>query len=263
MIASRHRAAVVTCWPTALLIAVLFSVPFASTTAAQSASPALNVIALTMKTPRSGFNRMVVSVTLCAPGTGRCATIDDVMVDTGSTGLRIEASAMPAQLGLPPFLGPDGAPLAECLRFIHDAAWGPLVRADVRLGRLTAPDIPIQIIADGPPQQPEECPPSQVHPTSNGTLGVGPHLFDCQGNCDQIAAAPSVFDLEKGSWIPIYGSVAPAFRVPNPVSRLPAHNNGVVIDLPAARHGAEINVRGTLTLGVGTAANNQLGDAAS
>ena len=261
MIAARRHATVGTCWPKAVLIAVPFFAPFAFLAAAQTTLPISNVIPLTMKTPRSGFNRMVVSVTLCAPGTSRCATIDDIMVDTGSTGLRIEASALPLELGLPPFLGPDGVPLAECLRFIHDAAWGPLVRANVRLGGLTAADIPIQIIADNPPQQPEGCPPSQVYPTSNGTLGVGPHLFDCPGNCVQIAAAPTVFKMERGLWIPNQGGVAPAFRMPNPISRLPVHDNGVVIDLPAARHGAEIELRGTLTFGVGTAANNQLGDA--
>jgi len=46
-----------------------------------------------MRTPRGRFNRMVVSITVCEPGTDRCATIDDVMVDTGSTGLRLEARA--------------------------------------------------------------------------------------------------------------------------------------------------------------------------
>ncbi len=54
-----------------------------------------NVLRLVMHTPHGGFTRMVVSVTVCEPGSGRCATVDDVLVDTGSTGLRLEASAVP------------------------------------------------------------------------------------------------------------------------------------------------------------------------
>ena len=51
----------------------------------------------------AGYNRLLVSVTVCEPGTERCTRIDDVMVDTGSTGLRLEASAVPDWLRLPPF----------------------------------------------------------------------------------------------------------------------------------------------------------------
>ncbi len=216
------------------------------------AGPTDNVVALTMKTPRGGFNRMVVSVTLCAPGTNRCATIEDVMVDTGSTGLRLEASAIPAFLRLPPLQGPNGAPLGECLRFVHDAAWGPLVRADLHLGALVAPAIAMQIIADGPSQPPQGCPPSHVHPTANGTLGVGPHLFDCPGDCQQVASAPGVFEAARKGWTAVPGRIAPAYRVPNPVTRFPVHNNGIVIDLPAPRPGGEAKVEGTLTIGVDT-----------
>ncbi len=66
------------------------------------------VILLALRTPHAGFNRLLVSVTVCEPGTERCARIDDVMVDTGSTGLRLKASAVPDWLHLPPFPGPDG-----------------------------------------------------------------------------------------------------------------------------------------------------------
>ena len=64
-----------------------------------------NVVPLTVKTPLRGFNRMTVSLTVCAPGTTRCAKVDDVMVDTGSTGLRLDAAGLPTAIGLPPVLG--------------------------------------------------------------------------------------------------------------------------------------------------------------
>ena len=42
------------------------------------------------------FNIPYTSVTLCQPGTTTCATISNVLVDTGSYGLRIMASALAA-----------------------------------------------------------------------------------------------------------------------------------------------------------------------
>ena len=183
------------------------------------------------------------------------------MVDTGSTGLRLEASAVPTWLGLPPFRGPDGKPLAECLRFVHDTAWGALRRADVRLGGLTASGLPLQVIDDTGGPQPQACPRSDARPTSNGTLGVGHHLFDCQGDCEQRVDAPGVFVQDGANWSPIEGAVEPAYRLPNPVSDLPGHDNGIVIDLPSPPAGGVREVAGTLTFGIDTLADDRGGRA--
>jgi hypothetical protein len=52
---------------------------------------------------RSSFNRPYVSVTLCAPGTTNCQTIDHLLVDTGSSGIRVLASVLsPALLAALP-----------------------------------------------------------------------------------------------------------------------------------------------------------------
>ena len=218
-----------------------------------------NVTLLEMRTPHGGFNRMVVSVTVCEPGTDRCATIKDVMVDTGSTGLRLEASAVPSWPALPKFTGPGGTRLAECLRFVHDTAWGPLYRADVRLGGLMAKALPLQVIDDVGGPQPAACPRSDLRPTSNGTLGVSQHLYDCQGACEQRADAPGTFVEDGTAWLPVQGTVEPAYRLPNPVSYLVGHDNGIVIELPSPPDGGARDVAGTLTFGVGTAENNRLG----
>ena len=54
------------------------------------------------------YNEPFVSVTLCAPGsTTNCQTIDHVLLDTGSVGLRMEASALNASL-LSALKGVDG-----------------------------------------------------------------------------------------------------------------------------------------------------------
>ncbi len=46
--------------------------------------------------------------------------------------------------------------------------------------------------------------------------------------------------------------------MPNPVSRLPVHDNGIVVDLPSPPGGGSEEVVGMLTFGVGTADNNRL-----
>ena len=226
------------------------------------AAEAPNVVTLTMRTPHSGFNRMLVQVTICLPGTRSCATIDDVMVDTGSTGLRLEASALPPWLRLPPVLGPDRKSLAECLRFVADDAWGPLERADLHIGGLTASGLPIQIIDDATAAQPPSCPRSEVAPTSNGTLGIGPHLTDCQGGCRQSEAGPVYFECDDGHCNPVEGPVGQAYRLPNPITFFDRHDNGVVFDLPDAAADGSFESIGTLTFGVGTGGNDPLDSAA-
>ncbi len=221
-----------------------------------------NVVPLTVRTPHSGFNRLLVSVTVCAPATNRCATIDDVMVDTGSTGLRLEAFAVPEFLRLPAFEGRDHAPLAECVRFVGSDAWGALRRADIRMGGLTAADLPVQVIDDAAFPPPSSCGRSGGPATSNGTLGIGAQLTDCSGACQQSESHPHAYGCRAGTCTPLANPVEIAERLPNPVARLgDGRLNGVVFDLPAPPRGSADAVAGTLTFGVGTTANNQLGAA--
>ena len=251
-------------WLTAFACLVIGSaaVSAALPTGQGGAGEAPNVVTLTMRTPHSGFNRMVVQVTLCVPATRRCATIDDVMVDTGSTGLRLEASAVPSWLRLPAVLGPNHEPLAECLRFVGDDAWGPLERADLHIGGLTASGLPIQIIGDPALPEPASCPRSAVRPTSNGTLGIGTHLTDCQGACRQSEAAPLYFQCEGARCDPLEGLVAEVYRLPNPVAFFDRHDNGVVFDLPDVAGDGRLDSVGTLTFGLGPGDDDRLGSAA-
>ncbi len=238
--------------------------PTAASAQAPSRSSAENVIPLSVRMPLSGYNRLVVQVTVCEPGTRHCATIDNIMVDTGSTGLRLQAAALPDNLRLPALAGPSGKPMGECLRFVSSSAWGPLRTADVHFGGLTAERLPVQVIEQGPsPARPASCETSNVRPTSNGTLGIGSAPSDCHGDCIQSAGAPHprFFECGSGGCLPLTGAVPPANRLPNPVTRLPLHNNGIVIDLPAPAAPGAREVHGTLKFGVGTAGNNQLGRA--
>ncbi|MGA7926495.1 MAG: DUF3443 family protein [Candidatus Sulfotelmatobacter sp.] len=86
------------------------------------------------------------SVTVCVPGTSNCQTIDDVLVDTGSWGLRILSSAL--TLALPQQNAPDGNPVAECLTFVASYTWGPVQTADLQIAGEKASSVPIQVLSN-------------------------------------------------------------------------------------------------------------------
>src|ERR1019366_6857926 len=97
------------------------------------------------------LNIPYVSVTLCQPGTTTCATIDHVLVDTGSVGLRVMASALSAA-GLSLTNMPDPAlstnTIAECLPFADGYTWGPIASADVSMGGELAAGVSVNILDD-------------------------------------------------------------------------------------------------------------------
>lgn len=214
--------------------------------------PMRHAVPLVAGTSLRGFNRLTVSITVCEPGTDTCATIDHVMVDTGSTGLRLDRAALPAEFRLPVLPGPQSQPLAECLRFGDGtAAWGGLYGADFRIGSLRAPDLPVQLFEDDAPNRAGDCPQSKVTPTSNGTLGVSAHLTDCFGRCDQTVWVPLVYGCAEAACTPLRGAVAPEFRLPNPLTRLDAGRiNGLIFDLPPLPPGGARTLTGTLTFGI-------------
>ena len=103
-----------------------------------SSSPLLtdpNVLALTVDRgpDGNGVNRLYTTVTICKPGSQtQCQTIDHVLVDTGSVGLRLLASAVPASLQLSPLKNTSGNNLLACANFLDGSfAWGPMAVADV------------------------------------------------------------------------------------------------------------------------------------
>ena len=95
-------------------------------------------------------NVAFVSVTLCAPGTTTCQTVDHVQVDTGSVGLRIFQSVLtPAlQAALPHQTDANAAPVGECYQFVDGYAFGSVRQADFKIGGEAVADMPVQLIAD-------------------------------------------------------------------------------------------------------------------
>ncbi len=231
----------------------------------QSTTPNVQPIAVTAA-PGLTRNMLTTSVTICAPGTSNCATIDNIQVDTGSQGLRILASALPASLQLAALPSGSGS-AGECAVFGGGYTWGAVRSADVRMAGQLAASLPIQLIADpAVPTVPSDCAGTglamQTVATlrANGILGVGLFAADCGGTCNSSAAPRWYYSCAASG--ACQASAQPlAQQVTNPVSAFPLDNNGVVIDLPAVAAGGAPSVAGSLIFGIGTQANNVLGGA--
>ncbi len=203
------------------------------------------------------FNKPCVSVKICAPGsTTACQTINDILLDTGSYGLRIFAQAL--IVSLPPVTAGSGV-LAECVSFADGTTdWGPVRLARVILGNEPAVQVPIQVIdatfaAVRPP-----CPNPETSPASaglNGILGVGLFREDCGSGCANRVLNGVYFSCSGAT---CQGTtVALSNQVQNPAAALPPpDNNGVIVQLPGVPVGGTPSVNGNLVFGIGTQANN-------
>jgi hypothetical protein len=205
----------------------------------------------------SAVNAAFVSVEVCVPGTSNCKTIDDVLVDTGSSGLRILSSAF--SLPLPPQNAGDGNPVYECFPFVSGYTWGPVQTADVEIAGEKASSTTIEVIGTST-AVPSSCldfglPPSNSVDTllANGILGIGLSAQDCGPGC------PTSIYYEcpaSGSCQGISESLTQQLQ--NPVTLFAADNNGVIIELPAVPTAGERSVSGSLVFGIGTQSNNGL-----
>jgi len=204
-------------------------------------------------------NGAFASVTVCVPGTSTCQTIDGVLVDTGSSGLRIVSSAL--TVALPQQKAPDSNPVAECLQFLGSYTWGPVQTADVQIAGEKASAVPIQVLSDTDFTAPNAC--SNGFPSAdtvanlgaNGILGIGNAAQDCGDS----SGCGLYYECASTSSCTGTGE-ALAQQVVNPVALFPTDNNGVIVELPAVS-GSEATVNGSLVFGIGTQSNNGLGGA--
>ncbi len=209
----------------------------------------------------SYLNKPCVSVTVCAPGTADCQTIDDVLLDTGSFGLRVFKQVL--TVSLPNVSSSGGGSLAECVHFADGTAdWGPVATADVVLAKEPAVRVPIQVIDATFGAVPPSCPDPETEPTVlNGILGVGVFVEDCGVAC---AADPRNGTYYSSNGSTTSGAVAAVTsQVQNPVALLPVDNNGIIVALPAVDAAGAPAVEGAVVLGIGTRANNRPGPAAT
>lgn len=208
----------------------------------------------------TNVNLLCTQVTICQPGTSACQTISDILVDTGSIGVRIFGSVLSSPL--PQVVGPQGHPIGECVSFIDGSAlWGSVQLADVVLAGEPAVTVPIHVIAPtfagqsssrNPCNSVVESDPSIAH--FNGILGIGLFTHDCGVICEVNDNNNRYFSCVASTC----GGISAPLRtqVQNPVWLLPSDKNGVIVTLPNVPATGARALVGSVILGIGTASNN-------
>jgi len=166
----------------------------------------------TANPPAIYTNAAFVSVLLCSPSNGACQTIPDILVDTGSFGLRLLASQV--TVPLTPLTDNNGNTLYDCVQFVDNSfLWGAVAPANIVVGAELAASTSVQVIANPSFSIPSGCSgtneDTQTLLGANGILGVGPEPFDCGLACDPSAGgtapaspadAPARTKIRKPSW---------------------------------------------------------------
>lgn len=283
-----------TCKPLRQFIALALSALLISLVGCSSAStptggpppppPAENVATISVNGgPEAGTrfaygNGAFTSITICVPGsTTQCQTIDGILVDTGSYGLRIENSAL--TLSLPQQQDSSNNPIVECGEFGSGFTWGPVQAADFSIAGESAKSLPIQVM--GSPSFPDTdagaaaaCANANGGANTsadlntvqslgaNGILGVGNFAQDCGTACAQSGASnPGIYNSCPTASTCVAAVEAISSQVVNPVVLFSTDNNGVIVELPVVSNGETTTVNGSLVFGIGTESNNGLGNA--
>jgi hypothetical protein len=251
-----------------LLIAVASPKCGDSSSTSDTSAPLMNFQSIVVNAgpANSYFNGAFTSVTVCPPGQSTCQTIDGILVDTGSTGLRVLGSSL--TLSLPQQTDATGAAVVECFPFVDGFTWGAVQTADIKMGGEQASSVPIQVINNsGVPAIPPACssfgtPENTLSDLgANGILGVGLFREDCGSGCAESGASnPGLYYSCPSSGCQIIAQTL-ARQVLNPVRLFATDNNGVVIQFPSVPTGGSATASGTMIFGIGTQTNNALGSA--
>ena len=223
----------------------------------------INIMSLTVNgancSANSYVNKPCVSVKICSVDGQQCQTVNDILLDTGSFGLRIFSSVITVPLS--PITSGDSI-LAECVQFGDGSSdWGSIDMAKVTLANEDAIEIPIQVINSSVGTRPSQCSSSDGSPSAagfNGILGVGFYPYDCgtaNNGCISDAANNFYYSCTGSSCVGT--TVSLENQVKNPIPFLNQDNNGVILSLPAVASGGAAFANGYLILGIGTQSNNQ------
>lgn len=202
------------------------------------------------------FNIPYVTLQVCN-GT-HCVTVDHVIVDTGSYGLRVRADFPGiSTLGLPSINNGSTAPIAECSQFLSGYAWGGVYSATVKIaGEATASPIPIQLTNDPNfPNPPASCTSSGSNIGGlnglggNGLLGIGVLIHD---------TGPYYACSTNGQNGPLNTPLNAILT--NPIVSFASDNNGSILVMPSLANypQGEPTASGTLYFGINTQSNNTL-----
>lgn len=238
-----------------------------------AAAPPVNTLALTVDAGPAAaagqINVAYVTVKVCAPGsTTQCTSIDHVLLDTGSWGLRLVRSVLTAGgVNLVASTDSAGRAVEECVSFIGGQTWGPVALADVQLAGETAAKLPVQILDDtqagAPP--PATCGANGTLMDSvatlgaNGMLGVGVFAQDCGNACVNSATPLPVYYGCTTAGVCNAENLPLAGQVTNPIAQFAADNNGVIVNLPGlVNANGDPTIKGEVIFGIGTQSDNVL-----
>ncbi len=234
-----------------LFIGSLFALSFTVQAKAQN----MNQIPVYMDKVKT--NSPMVSITICEPGTNHCQTINRISLDTGSIGLRLNASVL--KLKLPYVTNQQGGHVDECVDFGGGSTYaGPIQYADVRVGGLVAKKLRIQFYNDkvdlGGQGGYGGC---ESTATSNGILGIGPlDKYECPSS---VGSCPTYFLCKEGSLecSPL-SQLPPHVALDNPIYNLESNNNGFMLSFPKLNQPINGPITGKLTFGVGFQQDNSI-----
>ncbi len=229
-----------------------------------------------------GFvNGVFTNITVCQPSTQNCTTVDNVLVDTGSVGLRLLPSAL-GSLALTP-ISTAGATLEECIQYGDTSySWGPMAQAQVQIAGETTSTIAVQIIGSVTAEVPASCLTTPVVPGlpnggnedtlaslgANGILGIGNGGSDGPWDCGVFCASTS--NATFSSYYVCPGGACESVAVPtsdqaeNPIAAFTSSDtNGLVITLPSVGTTGAATLSGTINFGIGTQSDNALSSGAT
>ena len=211
-----------------------------------------------------GPNGLFTDVTVCVPGTSSCQDIQNVLVDTGSYGLRLLSSEV-TEITLPETTDSTGDVLQECVAFADGSyTWGQVATADIGMAGEKASGVPLQIISASESVGPSTCASGTNSNTvqalgANGILGIGPFQQDCGAACASSSPPAQYYLCPNSACSP--ATVALASQLQNPVWLFTQDNNGVLISLPAVPGAGAVSASGSMIFGIGTQSDNALGSA--
>jgi hypothetical protein len=241
--------------------------------AAKPVVPTLNTLAVTVDSgpaAASGqINHAYVTVKVCTPGSQtQCASIDHVLLDTGSVGLRLVQSVLAAgAVTLSALTDAQGLAIEECVSFGGGQTWGPVALADVTLAGESVAKLPVQIMDDTGAAAPPPATCGAGGPLNNGVsgfgangiLGVGVFAQDCGSACVNAAPPLLIYYGCTTAGICTAENAALANQVTNPVAMFAADNNGVIVNLPGLQNAnGDASIQGELIFGIATQTDNAL-----
>jgi len=244
-----------------------------TTAATSNPAPTQNTITLTVDSGPAGaagaINHAYVTVKVCVPGSQtQCASIDHVLLDTGSWGLRLVRSVLAAHtVALSAQVDSQGRAIEECVHFGGGDTWGPVALADITMAGESAATLPVQIMDDtvsgAPPPATCGANGTLINAVTgfdaNGVLGVGVFAQDCGAACVSAAAPLALYYGCTSAGVCTAENVALSVQVTNPVALFTADNNGIIVDLPNLQNAnGDVSVQGQLIFGISTQADNAL-----